>query len=139
MNKLYGLGITGLSVMIAAIVSGLRLKPYLDAGETYTPPTFAMYPALIAIALTVPLVFGLRWWQGKVDLDIGPVTLADRQPFIVLGCLLYIFVAVAFFPYQQSPKALPTSPPANPEKSPPPSQPVNASLPLFPQNIPVYL
>ena len=46
MNKLYGLGITGLSVMIAAIVSGLRLKPYLDAGETYgslPQPAFAMY------------------------------------------------------------------------------------------------
>ena len=139
MNKLYGLGVTGLSVMIAAIVSGLRLKPYLDAGETYTPPTFAMYPALIAVAITVPLVFMLRWWQGKADLDIGPVTLADRQAFIVLGCLLYIFVAVTFFPYQQLPKALPPSSPTNPEKAPASSQPVNTSLPLFRQNIPVYL
>jgi hypothetical protein len=139
MNKLYGLGVTGLSVMIAAIVSGLRLRPYLDAGETYTPPTFAMYPALIAIAITVPLVFVLRWWQGKVDVDIGPVTLADRQPFIVLGCLFYILVAVTFFPYQQPPKALPTSPPANPEKAPARSQPVMTPLPLFRQNIPAYL
>ena len=139
MNKLYGLGVTGLSVMIAAIVSGLRLRPYLDAGETYTPPTFAMYPALIAIAITVPLVFVLRWWQGKVDVDIGPVTLADRQPFIVLGCLLYILVAVTFFPYQQPSKALPTSPPANPEKAPARSQPVMTPLPLFRRNIPVYL
>jgi hypothetical protein len=139
MNKLYGLGVTGLSIMIAAIVSGLRLRPYLDAGENYTPPTFAMYPALIAVVITVPLVFGLRWWQGKADLDIGPVTLADRQAFIVLGCLLYIFVAVIFFPYQQPPKAVPPSSPTNPEKSPAHSQPVNTSLPLFRQNIPVYL
>jgi len=139
MNKLYGLGVTGLSVMIAAIVSGLRLRPYLDAGEAYTPPTFAMYPALIAIAITVPLVFVLRWWQGKVDVDIGPVTLADRQPFIVLGCLFYILVAVTFFPYQQLPKALPTSPPPNPEKAPVRSQPVTTPLPLFRRNIPVYL
>jgi hypothetical protein len=125
--------------MIAAIVSGFRLRPYLDAGETYTPPTFAMYPALIAIAITVPVVFVLRWWQGKAEVDIGPVTLADRQAFIVLGCLLYIFVAVMFFPYQPPPKALPASPPAKPEKAPAHSQPVRRSLPLFRQNIPVYL
>src|SRR5215510_1845094 len=139
MNKLLGFGVTGLSIMIAAIVSGLRLRPYLDAGETYTPPTFAMYPALIAIAITVPVVFGVRWWQGKTDVDIGPVTLADRQPFIVLGCLLYILVAVTFFPYQQPPKALPTSPPATPEKAPARSQPVTAPLPLSRRNIPMYL
>lgn len=139
MNKLLGFGATGLSIMIAAIVSGFRLRPYLDAGETYTPPTFALYPALIALAITVPVVFGLRWWQGKADVDIGPVTLADRQAFIVFGCLLYIFVAVTFFPYQQPPKALPPSPPAKPEKAPAHSQPVKRSLPLFKQNIPVYL
>jgi hypothetical protein len=121
MNKLYGLGVTGLSVMIAAIVSGFRLRPYLDAGEQYTPPTFALYPALIAIAVTVPIVLLLRWWQGKRDLDVGPVTLADRQPFIVLGCLLYIFVAVTFFPYQ--PPAKPPSP-GTPKEPASPGQPV---------------
>src|SRR5262245_3540597 len=131
MNRLYGLGATGLSIMIAAIVSGFRLRPYLDAGETYTPPTFAMYPALIALAITVPVVFMLRWWQGKKDVDIGPVTLADRQAFIVFGCLLYIFVAVTFFPYQPPPKAPPPSPPAKPEKAPAHSQPVGEFLPLF--------
>lgn len=114
MNKLYGLGVTGLSVMIAAIVSGFRLRPYLDAGETYTPPTFALYPMLIAIAVTVPAVFLMRWWQGKRDLDIGPVTLTDRQPFVVLGCLLYITVAVTCFPYQPPAKPLPPSAPEKP-------------------------
>jgi hypothetical protein len=139
MNKLLGFGATGLSVMIAAIVSGFRLRPYLDAGETYTPPTFALYPALIAIAITVPTVFALRWWQGKADVDIGPVTLTDRQPFIVLGCLFYILVAVTFFPYQQPEKPFPSSPPASPGKYSAPGQPISASLPLFRQNIPVYL
>src|SRR5262249_40812937 len=143
MNRLYGLGATGLSIMIAAIVSGFRLRPYLDAGETYTPPTFAMYPALIALAITVPVVFMLRWWQGKKDVDIGPVTLADRQAFIVFGCLLYIFVAVSFFsflpPPHTPPPTLPAPPTAKPEKAPAHSQPVRGSLPLFRQNIPVYL
>jgi hypothetical protein len=140
MNKLLGFGATGLSIMIAAIVSGFRLRPYLDAGETYTPPTFAIYPALIAIAITVPTVFALRWWQGKADVDIGPVTLTDRQPFIVLGCLFYILVATTFFPYQQPAKPLPSSPPpASPGKYSAPGQPISASLPLFRQNIPVYL
>lgn len=139
MSKIYGLGATGLSVMIAAIVSGVRLRPYLDAGEAYTPPTFALYPALIGVAVAVPVVFILRWWQGKTDVDIGPVTLADRQPFVVLGCLFYIIVAVAFFPYEQPPKPQPPAPPANSEKSPAPSQHVGVTLPLFKKNFPVYL
>jgi len=140
MNKLLGFGVTGLSIMIAAIVSGFRLRPYLDAGETYTPPTFAIYPVLIAIAITVPIVFALRWWQGKADVDIGPVTLTDRQPFIVLGCLFYILVAVTFFPYQQPAKPLPSAPsPVSPGRHSAPGQPIGASLPLSRQNIPVYL
>lgn len=121
MSKLYGIGVTGLSVMIAAVVSGFRLRPYLDAGEAYTPPTFALYPILIAIAVTVPVVFLLRWWQGNRDIDIGPVTLADRQPFIVLSCLLYIIVAVTFFPYQPPVKPVP---PVSPEKPVDSGQPV---------------
>ncbi len=139
MNKIYGLGATGLSVMIAAIVSGFRLRPYLDAGETYTPPTFALYPALVAVAIAVPTVFILRWWQGKTEVDIGPVTLTDRQPFVVLGCLFYIIVAVIFFPYEHSAKPQPPSSPANPEKSPAPSQHVGVALPLFRKNLPMYL
>jgi len=138
MNKVYGLGATGLSVFIAAIVSGFRLRPYLDAGETYTPPTFALYPVLIAVAVAVPTVFILRWWQGKTDVDIGPVTLADRQPFVVLGCLFYIIVAVTCFPYEQPAKPQPP-PSANPEKPPAPSQHVRVTLPLFRKNFPVYL
>ena len=128
MNKILGLGVTGLSVVLAAIVSGLRLKPYLDAGETYTPPTFALYPALIAVALTVPAVFILRKWQGKTNVDIGPVTFTDKQPFLVLGCLLYVLVALLFFPYQKPPPLPFPAQPLSPEKSVTPRQPVRVPL-----------
>jgi len=138
MNKVLGLGVTAVSVMVAALVSGFRLKPYLDAGETYTPPTFALYPALIAIAIAVPIGFLLRWWSGKSEVDIGPVTLTDRQPFVVLWCMLYVIVAVTFFPYQPPPKPFFPSPPVSPEQSPPPNQQAKGCLPLFQKNVPVY-
>jgi len=139
MNKLLGIGVTALSVMVAALVSGFRLRPYLDAGETYTPPTFALYPALIAIAIAIPLGFLIRWWRGKAAVDIGPVTFTDRQPFIVLWCMFYVIVALTFFPYQPPPKPSFPSPPASPEKPAAPSQPVDGSLPLSEKNLPVYL
>lgn len=123
--------------MTAAIVSGLRLKPYMDAGEKYTPPSFALYPALIAVAIAVPVVLLLRWWQGKRSLDIGPVTFVGNMPFIALGCVVYIIVAVTFFPYQPPSKPqFPTSPPTQ-EKPVSPDSPVEASLPLSEQNFSV--
>jgi len=100
MNQLIGLGITGLSVLLAAITSGMRLKPYVDAGITRTPPTFAIYPAAIALAITVPVVFFLRWKQGSKHIEIGPAKFMDNSLFIALGCLLYILIAVTFFPSQ---------------------------------------
>lgn len=100
MNQLIGLGITGLSVLLAAITSGIRLKPYVDAGIARTPPTFAIYPAAIALAITVPVVFFLRWKQGSKHVEIGPAKFMDNALFIALGCLLYIFIAVTFFPAQ---------------------------------------
>jgi len=103
MNQLYGMGITALSVMFAAIVSGFRLKPYLDAGVARTPMTFAIYPAGIAVAIAVPVVFFLRWWTGKKTIDIGPVSFMGNLPIITLGCLLYVVIAVSFFPYQAPP------------------------------------
>lgn len=103
MSQIYGLGIAGLSVIIAAVTSGIRLKPYLDAGVERTPMTFAAYPALIAVAMTVPVVFVVRWLTGKKNIDIGPVTFSGNLPFIALGCLLYTAVAVLFFPYQAMP------------------------------------
>lgn len=108
MNQVLGLLITSVSVLLAAITSGLRLKPYMDAGIEQTPMTFAVYPAGIAVAITVPVVFLLRWWQGKRNVDIGPVTFTDNSLFVVMGCLLYIVIAVTFFPYQPPPTLQPT-------------------------------
>lgn len=108
MNQIVGLVITGVSVLLAAITSGIRLKPYMDAGVEQTPMTFAVYPAGIALAITIPTVFFLRWWQGKKNVDIGPATFTDNSLFVVLGCLLYILVAVTFFPYEPSATLQPT-------------------------------
>lgn len=112
MNQLYGMGITGLSVMLAALVSGFRLKPYIDAGVERTPMTFAAYPAAIAAAIAVPIVLFIRWWTGKKTIDLGPVSFTGNLPFIALGCLLYIFIAISFFPYQPTPPP-PTDKPAS--------------------------
>ncbi len=103
LSQIYGLGVAGLSVIIAAVTSGIRLKPYLDAGVERTPMTFAAYPALIAVAITVPVVFAIRWLTGKQSINIGPVTFSRNLPFITLGCLLYAAIAVLFFPYQAMP------------------------------------
>ena len=116
MNQLIGLVVTALTVFSAAITTGFRLKPYMDAGVTRTPPTFAMYPAAIALAITIPLVFFLRWKQGSKHVVIGPAKFMDSYLFVALGCLLYILVAVSFFPYQplaQSPGS-PTVPHTTP-------------------------
>jgi hypothetical protein len=100
MNQIIGLLITALTVFSAAITTGFRLKPYMDAGVTRTPSTFAIYPAAIALAITIPVVFFLRWKQGSKHIEIGSAKFMDNSLFIVLGCLLYILVAVSFFPYQ---------------------------------------
>lgn len=107
MNQLYGLGITGLSVLFAALTSGFRLKPYLDAGIERTPMTFAVYPAAIAAAITIPVVWLIRLWTGKKSIDVGPVTFPGNLPFITLGCVLYILIAILFFPYEPPPRPLP--------------------------------
>lgn len=97
MNQFSGLLITALSVLTAAIVSGLRLKPYIDAGAERTPASFMLYPVLITLAITVPVVFLLRKVQGKKDIDIGPIQFNDRMPFIALGCIVYAVISLAFF------------------------------------------
>lgn len=108
MDQLYGLIVTGLSVLLAAVTSGFRLKPYLDAGIERTPMTFAIYPAATALAIAVPIVLLIRWWTGKSAISFGPVTFTRNLPFITLGCLLYVIIAVFFFPYQEP---LPSTPP----------------------------
>lgn len=107
MNELYGLGITALSIVIAALTSGFRLKPYLDAGVERTPLTFATYPAAIAAAIAIVVVFLIRLWTGKKNINVGPVTFTGNLPFIAIGCFVYVFVAVFFFPYEAPPKPLP--------------------------------
>lgn len=137
MNQFLGVLLTALAVLMAAVVSGVRLKPYMDAGETYTPPTFALYPALIAAAIAIPLGWALRKWQGKKDIDIGPITFSDRQPFIVLWCLLYVAIALLFFPYQgRSSWSPPPSPPGRHAAAAPA---VDRSLPLSGRNLPRYV
>ena len=100
MSELLGFALALLSTLIAGVVSGLRLKPYLDAGEVYTPPTFALYPALIATGLSLLLVLLCCRWRRRSLVQIGPVSFTSRQLFAFFWCLLYVFVAVVFFPYQ---------------------------------------
>lgn len=131
MNQFSGLLVTALSVLAAAIVSGLRLKPYIDAGATYTPASFMLYPVLITIALTVPIVLVLRKVQNKKDLDIGPVTFQDRMPFVAFGCIIYTIIALTFF-YEKDPviPARSFSPPSEqPAPADPSKQPLNISFP----------
>ena len=79
----------------------------LDAGVERTPLTFATYPTLIAAALSIVVVFLIRWWTGKKNINVGPVTFTGNLPFIAFGCFLYVFVAVFFFPYEAPPRPLP--------------------------------
>ena len=125
-NELRGMLITAGSILAAAVVSGLRLKPYIDAEVTYTPASFMIYPALLALAIAAPLVFLLRKIQGDKDVDLGPLTFSDqpasasparparsgiislvtkrklsaRTPLVAFWCVLYIVIAVTFFPYE---------------------------------------
>ena len=138
-NELRGMLITAGSILAAAVVSGLRLKPYIDAEVTYTPASFMIYPALLAFAIATPLVFLLRKIQGDKDVDLGPLTFSDqpasaspappvrsgimslitkrqlsaRTPLVAFWCVLYIVIAVTFFPYEG-----PTGPDLDPEPSP---------------------
>ena len=98
-NEFLGMLVTALSILSAAVVSGLRLKPYIDAGETYTPASFMLYPALAAVLVVIPLIFLLRAVQGTKELEIGPLKFTERTPFMALWCILYIVIAVTFFPY----------------------------------------
>jgi len=101
MSDLLGFAIALFSTLIAGVVSGLRLKPYLDAGEVYTPPTFALYPALIATGFSVFLLI-LCQPRRKSLVNIGPVSFTGKQFFAFVWCLFYVLVALTFFPYQPS-------------------------------------
>ena len=127
MNQFSGLLITALSVLTAAIVSGLRLKPYIDAGAARTPASFMLYPVLITLAITVPVVFLLRKVQGKKDIDIGPIQFNDRMPFIALGCLVYAVISLAFF---YDPAPVPSGVPSPQQQRQPEPRPEPAEQPF---------
>jgi hypothetical protein len=133
MNQFSGLLVTALSVMAAAIVSGVRLKPYIDAGAARTPASFMLYPVLVTLAITVPMVFLLRKLQGKKDIAIGPVTFNDRMPFIAFGCIVYAIISLTFF-YDRNPVLSPAlfppghTQPGQPEEPDQP-EPVKISFP----------
>ena len=127
MNQFSGLLITALSVLAAAIVSGLRLKPYIDAGAARTPASFMLYPVLVTLAITVPVVFLLRKIQGKKDIDIGPVRFNDRMSFIALGCIVYSLISLTFF-YDRAPVVRPAPQRFQPAE-PRPAEPLNIVFP----------
>lgn len=98
MNRLAGLGVTALSVLLAAVVSAVRLRPYIESGATRTPPSFAIYPAGMAVGVMLLVVLVLRLWRGRqATLDIGPITLSGNQPAVVTWCLAYVAAALLFF------------------------------------------
>lgn len=128
-NELLGMLVTALAILSAAIVSGLRLKPYIDAGETYTPASFMLYPALAAALVAVPIVFLLRAVQGTKEIEIGPLKFTERTPFMALWCILYIVIAVTFFPYDGSQEPAPLPEPSYQEETESPlNQPVRLPL-----------
>ena len=88
------------STIAAGVISGLRLKPYIDAGEQFTPPTFALYPALLALAFASLPVFFLYRRRPQIFVSVGSIKFTGRQLFIVLWSVLYIVIALTFFPYQ---------------------------------------
>ena len=98
MNRLAGLGVTALSVLLAAVVSAIRLRPYLESGVTRTPPSFAIYPAGVGVGVMLLVVLVLRLRRGRqMTLDIGPITFSGNQPAVVTWCLVYIAAALLFF------------------------------------------
>jgi len=80
MSKLVGFAVALFSTLLVGVVSGLRLKPYLDAAAVYTPPTFALYPALIATGFSVFMLM-LCQWRRKSLVNIGPVSFTGKQSF----------------------------------------------------------
>ncbi len=129
-NELLGMLVTALSILSAAIVSGIRLKPYMDAGETYTPASFMIYPAVIAAVIAVPIIFFLRKRQNSQTIAVGSLVFKDRAPFIALWCVLYIVIAFTFFPYEPPVKLPPELAPSEEQSHDPLNQPVGSQTTL---------
>ncbi len=97
-NQLAGMGIAALSVLLAAVVSAVRLRPYLESGATWTPLSVVTYPAIIALGVALLISSGLRARMGRrAVLDIGPVSLSIKHSAVIVGCLAYVVIALLFF------------------------------------------
>jgi len=98
-RQLRGLAITAASVLLAAVVSAVRLRPYLESEATWTPPHVITYPALAALgfAFVVYAVMRARH-RGGEPVDLGPLKLSVRHLAVVAGCLAYVLFVVAIFP-----------------------------------------
>jgi hypothetical protein len=98
LNQLAGMGIAALSVLLAAVVSAVRLRPYLEAGVTWTPLGVVTYPAIIALGVAVLTFSGLRArMDRRAVLDIGPVSFSIQHSAVIVGCLAYVAIALLFF------------------------------------------
>ncbi|HXG22170.1 MAG TPA: hypothetical protein VNN62_24260, partial [Methylomirabilota bacterium] len=102
MEEFLGFFLALFSTLAAGVVSGLRLKPYLDAGVQFTPPSFALYPALLACAFALPTVIATFWRRPQRVVTIGAIPFTKRQLFAVLWSVLYIVLALTYFPYEQT-------------------------------------
>jgi len=100
MDILLGWFMALLSILAATILSGFRLQPYLAAGVQITPPTLALYPALLAATVSAPATF-IFYWRGRRRVYIGPISFDKQQFFAFLWSLFYIGIAVSLFPYQE--------------------------------------
>jgi hypothetical protein len=100
MTDFLGFFLSLFSLLAAGMISGLRLKPYIDAGEQFTPRTFALYPALLAFVFAFPIVVFLYWRRRQIFVTIGLIKFTDKQLFALLWSILYIFIALTFFPSQ---------------------------------------
>ena len=97
-NRLAGMGIAALSVLLAAVVSAIRLQPYLESGETRTPLTVTTYPAIVALGVGLLVFLMLRVRKGRnTPLDIGLVRLSIQHCAIIVGCLAYVGAALFLF------------------------------------------
>lgn len=110
MDEFLGFFLALFSTITAGIISGLRLKPYIEAGEQFTPPSFALYPALLALAVVFPIVFLAFWRRKQVFITVGSIKFTQRQLFAVLWSLVYVTIALTFFPYQPIGQQLPVPP-----------------------------
>jgi hypothetical protein len=97
-NRLAGMGIAALSIFLAAVVSAVRLRPYLESDATWTPLGVTTYPAMIALGVALLAFSVLRVQKGReAILDIGSVRLSLYHSTVITGCLAYVAVALLFF------------------------------------------